>query len=155
MFCALPGAGDTWRRGPRLRQRRRGLLGDRAFEQPTPTPTAACTKLATTEMVGLCVLIPLRYLVRRERPTAKKPGPIPIPWERYSFPSSHALRSAGVAVVMGIHFSGIGWALLPAALLVGWSRVPLGRHYPSDVAAGWVLGIACGGIGVWLAGTLF
>ncbi len=112
-------------------------------------------ELATTELVGLCVLIPLRYLVRRERPTAKKPGPIPIPWERYSFPSSHALRSAGVAVVMGLHFSGMGWAALPVALLVGWSRVPLGRHYPSDVVAGCVLGTVCGGMGVWLAGILF
>jgi undecaprenyl-diphosphatase len=33
------------------------------------------------------------------------------------------------------------------ALLVAWSRIYVGAHYPLDVAGGAVVGIACGWLG--------
>ncbi|MFO1094319.1 MAG: phosphatase PAP2 family protein [Planctomycetaceae bacterium] len=69
-----------------------------------------------------------------------------------SFPSGHSLMSAVVYLTIGslltnlvtsvrlkCYFLGVA-ALL--ALLVGLSRIALGVHYPSDVVAGWCLGLA-------------
>jgi YegS/Rv2252/BmrU family lipid kinase len=67
-----------------------------------------------------------------------------------SFPSGHASSSAalaGVLIVLATMFirkSSLRRAVYAAAvlmaLLVGLDRVLLGRHYPTDVIAGWLLG---------------
>jgi undecaprenyl-diphosphatase len=65
-----------------------------------------------------------------------------------SFPSGHAAVSAALlaaaAVVVGRRTSAAGgWAVLAVAVgiavLVGVGQLVLGRHYPSDVLAGWLL----------------
>jgi undecaprenyl-diphosphatase len=42
------------------------------------------------------------------------------------------------------HFPTMGWALWPFTVLVAVSRVALGLHYPSDVAAGAIIGAGIG-----------
>ncbi|MBU2551011.1 MAG: phosphatase PAP2 family protein [Proteobacteria bacterium] len=63
-----------------------------------------------------------------------------------SFPSAHAVNVAGAAAVIIRYFP--RWWPLPVvlAVLVFYSRVYLGLHYPSDVAAGLVLGLICAGV---------
>ncbi len=68
-----------------------------------------------------------------------------------SFPSGHSLMSAVVYMTLGSLLTNIvastrlKWYLLGVALLVtvlvGISRVCLGVHYPSDVIAGWSMGL--------------
>lgn len=67
-----------------------------------------------------------------------------------SFPSSHAANAAVIATVAGITAPASLVAGVPFAALVGLSRVYTGNHFPVDVAAGWLWGVACG-LGVWWA----
>jgi undecaprenyl-diphosphatase len=61
-----------------------------------------------------------------------------------SFPSGHATSSMTVALAYALSFPALAAPLLLFATAIGCSRVRLGVHYPGDVVAGQVIGIATG-----------
>ncbi len=67
----------------------------------------------------------------------------------YSFPSNHAANMAGQAVYWSYFYPQISPVLIASALVVGYSRIYLGYHYPSDVAAGYMLGIFIALVVAW------
>ncbi len=82
----------------------------------------------------------LKRLVRRIRPTHPSLlAHVAVP-SRWSFPSSHAASTTTAAIVYGRLLGTPVTAVVPAAM--GWSRLALGVHYPSDVLSGAALGTA-------------
>lgn len=64
---------------------------------------------------------------------------------RYGFPSGHATNTAAAAFLLTVYFKRWRPLALFIVLMVGYSRVYVGVHYPLDVAAGFVLGVLCAG----------
>lgn len=66
----------------------------------------------------------------------------------FSFPSGHAMSSivfVAALILLTLHKPWRHWVWLLGGLFVvaiGWTRLYLGVHYPSDILAGWMLGIA-------------
>lgn len=67
---------------------------------------------------------------------------------KYSFPSTHASNHFGLACFwfMAIrHLTGKQWYWLWLwAILIGYSQVYVGKHYPADILAGAILGTGTG-----------
>ena len=91
----------------------------------------------------------LKKLVRRERPCNEvyfKDQFVPVlPCSGgYSFPSSHATNHMGIAIMIiltcGRYLGPFKWLFLVWALLIGFSQIYVGVHFPIDIAVGFLEG---------------
>jgi membrane-associated phospholipid phosphatase len=73
-----------------------------------------------------------------EGPTRRQ---VPMPGSR-SFPSGHTASAFAFAASVGRSAPPLGPPLFGLAMLVGYSRVHTGVHYPGDVVAGALAGVA-------------
>jgi undecaprenyl-diphosphatase len=100
------------------------------------------------ELLGTAIIVPLRYLFRRQRPMPYHASGRFAPWNCYSFPSHHAYRAFMLCGLIGSVYPWMLAGLLPWAIAIGLSRIYLSRHFLSDVITGALLGLMVGyGIG--------
>jgi undecaprenyl-diphosphatase len=113
-------------------------------------PWLACCALHEASQLALTTLIVSHLLVQLVKRTVGRGRPSCVDQlsavirepDRFSFPSGHATASLAVALSYGMVFPPWAGPLLLVALLVGFSRVRLGVHYPSDVLVGQMIAIA-------------
>lgn len=119
----------------------------------------AAATVALSVVGAQVVVAALKALIERPRPLgaealAQASG--------YSFPSGHSASS--MALYGSVALVAAGWLRGPmrtgaivvgAAVVagVGATRVYLGVHFPTDVAAGWIVGAMCA-LGAWWLSTL-
>jgi membrane-associated phospholipid phosphatase len=111
-----------------------------AAVHPTTRPAALDGLVAWAGASGAAFAI--KAVAGRPRPRLL--GAFGSPPSSSSMPSSHTAGAAAYAVATTLHRPAAGFVTVPAALAVGWSRTATGRHFPTDIAAGAVLGAAVG-----------
>jgi undecaprenyl-diphosphatase len=98
--------------------------------------------------VQSAVIYGLKFLIQRQRPflflkMASKLSRGPEEIIDPSFPSAHAALSFMMATLLAHWFPRYRILFFLAAAFIGWTRIYLGVHYPTDVIAGALLGYAC------------
>ncbi len=68
-----------------------------------------------------------------------------------SFPSNHAANTTAAALITALLWRQRGWLAFIPALIVSYSRIYIGAHWPSDVLAGICVGLAAGLLALLLA----
>ena len=112
---------------------------------------SSATNIAITEI--------LKRVVNRTRPADKYPGEIFVntPSHDKSFPSGHTSTAFAVATTLTLQYK--KWYVAAPAYLwagcVGYSRMYLGKHYPTDVLAGALLGAGSSYLGHIISNKLF
>ena len=91
----------------------------------------------------------LKELFQRPRPEL---WPSAVPASEFGFPSGHAANTAALVAALVLALPAGRWRLAGAVLggagmvVVAFSQLALGVHYPSDILAGWLWA------GAWVSG---
>jgi undecaprenyl-diphosphatase len=98
--------------------------------------------MALTGIVAATMYKGLKRWTRRPRPFRTHDAIVPYiaPLDEFSFPSGHTLHAVSFTLIALAYFPVLAPLLVPFTVLVMLSRIVLGLHYPSDVAAGALLG---------------
>lgn len=108
---------------------------------------AAVTGVAAIGAASLGVNVGVKTVFRRRRPD--RPDPVAhrfVPMPRStSFPSGHSASAFAFAQGVSSVLPAASVPLHLAAVLVAYSRVHTGVHYPGDVVIGSLIGIVTGG----------
>ncbi len=77
----------------------------------------------------------------------------------FGFPSGHSTAAATFAIVLvyiasrerlsGPQRHGLQTVAIVVMVLVGWARIVLGAHWPTDVLGGFLLGAGCAAAAAW------
>lgn len=120
-------------------------------------PRAAVTGVVSIGLNSLLVNRSIKRAGARRRPDRTRLGVPGNRWVRMplsaSFPFGHSASAAAFAVSVGRMLPGLKLPLRAAVVIVAFSRVYTGVHYPGDVIVGAALGaIVAGPPPQWLSG---
>ncbi len=103
-----------------------------------------------TFIFSTLLAVGIQFLVRRPRPADIRAV---LPASTFpSFPSGHAAAVFGEATLVRFVWRRAGLSALLGAVLVSFSRVYLGQHYPSDLLGGAIIvgvSVATAVYGIW------
>jgi len=93
--------------------------------------------------ISQLVVHSLKRLLSRERPynIIEQLNTFGIDLSDYSFPSGHTAASFSLATTLALNIPKLYILLFGLAMIIAISRIYLGVHYPTDVAAGILLGL--------------
>lgn len=101
-----------------------------------PVVSATALSLFITEFF-------LKNFFARNRPPGSNMGD-------YSFPSGHATFAWALAVVLAAKEPRARYFFYALAILISFSRIYLGVHYPADIVAGSMVGLYIGFLSLWI-----
>ena len=96
----------------------------------------------------------MKNLIKRDRPCevlSSVHGRITA-GDRFSFPSGHTAAAMVMAVLIADFFPILTLPATGWASMVGFSRIYLGVHYPTDILAGMAIGLICACCGLQVNG---
>lgn len=126
VYCAIFAAAWLFLRYPSLRP----LLA---------AVTAAVFAVGLAALIGAVYYVPRPFVVGHFTPLVQHAADA-------SFPSDHLAAMGAVVASAWIVARRLALATAAASLVVAFARVYVGVHWVADVAAGFVLGLVCGGI---------
>ena len=114
------------------------------------------TRVGATILIAESVSGALKGWIDRNRPPLHDPDPEPLVQlpVTHSFPSGHATVAFACATVLALAVPRLRVPLFVLAVLIAFSRVYVGVHYPFDVLAGALLGVVLARALRMLAGAL-
>ncbi|MDD3230835.1 MAG: phosphatase PAP2 family protein [Oscillospiraceae bacterium] len=139
------------------------LLGDMGAIWIVAAVVLICTKKYRKQgvilLAGLAIgvlvgNVALKHLIARPRPCWLDTSVqllIANPTD-YSFPSGHTLSSVIGATILTLTNRKFGWAAIPVAALIAFSRLYLYVHFPSDILGAVFFGLIIG-ISVFYVGN--
>lgn len=122
-------------------------LGRRA---DSPRKVAIAVWAAVAAVVALALVQPIANAADEQRPFVGHFTPLIKHAADAGFPSDHATGAGAIAAGLLFLSWRLGLVTLLVSLLIAFSRVYVGVHFPQDVAAGLALGAVVAVIGIFL-----
>ena len=117
------------------------------------------TRKAIALVIGALITnVCLKNMVARVRPYDTYSALIPIVTKPidWSFPSGHTCASfASAFVYFRLLPKKYGIPALVLACMIAFSRLYLGVHYPTDVLAGFLIGLLASALAVWMVSRFY
>lgn len=103
-------------------------------------------ELLATLTISQVIVHSLKLIMSRERPykILDKLNTFGINLKDYSFPSGHTTAAFSMATTIAMNIPKLTIIVFTLGIIVAISRIYLGVHYPTDVAAGIIIGLVTG-----------